>query len=52
MRQIPALQKAYRAQDWFLQRIKTDLFLDPLRDDPRFIALTKLPVKEYKVPPQ
>jgi len=24
---------------------------DPIRDDPRFVALSKLPVKEYKVPP-
>jgi len=30
------LEKAYQANDWFLQRIKTDPFLDPLRDDPRF----------------
>jgi len=30
------LEKAYQAHDWFLQRIKTDPFLDPLRDDPRF----------------
>jgi len=29
------LEKAYRAHDWFLQRIKTDPFIDPLRDDPR-----------------
>ncbi len=30
------LEKAYQAHDWFLQRIKTDPFMDPLRDDPRF----------------
>lgn len=30
------LEKAYQTHDWFLQRIKTDPFLDPLRDDSRF----------------
>ena len=30
------LQKAYQNHDWFLQRIKVDPFMDPLRDDPRF----------------
>jgi hypothetical protein len=35
------LEKAYRAHDWFLQRIKTDPFLDPLRDDPRFKDLVR-----------
>jgi tetratricopeptide (TPR) repeat protein len=30
------LEKAYQAHDWFLERIKTDPFMDPLRDDPRF----------------
>ena len=33
------LEKAYQAHDWFLQRIKTDPFLDPLRGDPRFKEL-------------
>lgn len=30
------LEKSYQAHDWFLQRLKTDPFMDPLRDDPRF----------------
>ena len=35
------LEKAYQAHDWFLQRIKVDPFLDPLRGDPRFTDLVK-----------
>ncbi len=35
------LEKAYQARDWFLQRLKVDPFLDPLRDDPRFGDLVK-----------
>jgi tetratricopeptide (TPR) repeat protein len=35
------LEKAYQARDWFLPRIKTDSFMDPLRDDPRFADLVK-----------
>jgi len=35
------LEKAYQARDWFLPRIKTEPFLDPLRDDPRFSDLMK-----------
>ena len=35
------LEKAYQAHDWFLPRIKTDPFLDPLRDDPRFADLVR-----------
>ena len=35
------LEKAYEAHDWFLQRIKVDPFMDPLRDDPRFNALVR-----------
>ncbi|MGB7067895.1 MAG: hypothetical protein WBD22_00185 [Pyrinomonadaceae bacterium] len=30
------LEKAYEAHDWFLQRLKVDPFLEPLRDDSRF----------------
>jgi serine/threonine-protein kinase len=35
------LEKAYQAHDWFIQRIKVEPFLDPLRDDPRFADLVK-----------
>jgi tetratricopeptide (TPR) repeat protein len=35
------LEKAYQARDWFLSRIKTDPFMDPLRDDPRFKDLIR-----------
>ncbi len=35
------LEKAYQAHDWFLARIKTDPFMDPLRDDPRFKDLVR-----------
>jgi serine/threonine-protein kinase len=35
------LEKSYQARDWFLPRIKTDSFMDPLRDDPRFADLVK-----------
>jgi serine/threonine protein kinase len=35
------LERAYQAHDWFLPRIKTDPFMDPLRDDPRFKDLVR-----------
>jgi len=35
------LEKAYQAHDWFLQRLKVDPFMDPLRDDPRFNEMVK-----------
>ncbi|MEP6788000.1 MAG: hypothetical protein ABJB40_06180 [Acidobacteriota bacterium] len=35
------LEKAYQAHDWFLQRLKVDPFMDPLRDDPRFVTMVK-----------
>jgi len=35
------LEKAYQNHDWFLQRIKVDPSVDPLRDDPRFDAIVK-----------
>jgi hypothetical protein len=35
------LEKAYQAHDWFLPRIKTDPFMDPLRGDPRLADLQK-----------
>ena len=35
------LEKAYREHDWFLQRLKTDPFMDPLRGDPRFKDLVR-----------
>ena len=35
------LEKSYQNRDWFLQRLKTDPFMRPLRDDPRFAAMLK-----------
>ena len=35
------LEKAYQHHDWFLQRMKVDPYMDPLRDDPRFADLLK-----------
>lgn len=35
------LEKAYQSHDWFLQRLKTDPFMDPLRNDPRFNDMIK-----------
>lgn len=35
------LEKSYQNRDWFLQRLKTDPFMDPLRDDPRFADLVR-----------
>ncbi|MCC6329456.1 MAG: hypothetical protein IT174_13150 [Acidobacteria bacterium] len=35
------LEKAFQARDWFLQRLKVDPFMDPLRDDPRFSEMVK-----------
>lgn len=36
-----ALEKAYQQRDWFLLRLRTDPFMDSLRDDPRFNDLLK-----------
>ncbi|MFN2493647.1 MAG: protein kinase [Pyrinomonadaceae bacterium] len=35
------LEKAYQSHDWWLQRLKVDPYMDPLRDDPRFVAMSK-----------
>ena len=35
------LEKAYQNHDWFLQRLKVDPMMDPLRDDPRFDAMVR-----------
>jgi TolB-like protein/cytochrome c-type biogenesis protein CcmH/NrfG len=33
------LEKSYQNRDWFLQRLKTDPFAEPLRGDPRYAGL-------------
>jgi eukaryotic-like serine/threonine-protein kinase len=35
------LEKAYQERDWFFQRLRSDPFMDPLRDDPRFKDLVR-----------
>ena len=35
------LEKSYQNRDWFLQRLKTDPFMDSLRDDPRYKEMLK-----------
>lgn len=35
------LEKSYQQREWFLPRLKTDPFMDPLRTDPRFANLVK-----------
>jgi len=35
------LEKAYQNHDWFLQRLKVDPMMDPLRDDTRFDAMVR-----------
>ena len=38
---VDALEKAYRAREWYLCVLKTEPTLDPLRGDPRFEALLR-----------
>jgi len=40
-RALDGLEKAYEARDWFLVYLKMDKIFDPLRSEPRFIALLK-----------
>jgi hypothetical protein len=35
------LEKAYEARDWSLLPLKMERIFDPLRSEPRFIALMK-----------
>ncbi|MEP7148287.1 MAG: hypothetical protein ABI857_05330, partial [Acidobacteriota bacterium] len=35
------LELAYAAHDWRLTFLKVELFMKPLRDDPRYAALVK-----------
>ena len=35
------LEKSYQNRDWFLQRLKTDPFMEPLRTDPRYKGMLK-----------
>ena len=35
------LEKSYQHRDWFLQRLKTDPFMDPLHGDPRYKEMLK-----------
>jgi TolB-like protein len=35
------LETAFQNREWFLQRIKVDPYMDPLRDDPRYTQMLK-----------
>jgi hypothetical protein len=35
------LNTAYRERDWWLEHLKTDFLLDPIRSDPRFAELVR-----------
>ena len=35
------LETSFKNRDWFLQRLKVDPFMDPLRDDPRYDEMVK-----------
>jgi TolB-like protein/Tfp pilus assembly protein PilF len=35
------LEEAFRDHDWFINRLRVDPFMDPLRGDPRFDAMVK-----------
>ncbi|HEX6730278.1 MAG TPA: tetratricopeptide repeat protein, partial [Pyrinomonadaceae bacterium] len=35
------LEKGYRNHDWFMPRLKTDPFIEPLRSDPRYKEMLK-----------
>jgi eukaryotic-like serine/threonine-protein kinase len=40
-RAFAEIEKSLAVQDWDINRIKVDPFMDPLRDDPRFTAIVK-----------
>jgi adenylate cyclase len=40
-RAVDGLEKAYEARDWSLLSLKMERIFDPLRSEPRFIALMK-----------
>jgi hypothetical protein len=40
-RALDELEKSYEARDWILLYLKMDKIFDPLRSEPRFIALLK-----------
>jgi len=35
------LEKGFKNHDWFMQRLKTDPFMEPVRDDPRYKEMLK-----------